>query len=234
MNCAKERKENKRSIFGIILVIVGLVLIGKKMELFPSEISHIIISWQMLLIAIGSIIVLFQKNYRTGLILIAVGSFFMLPKLFDIPYDMKNMLWPSILVVVGLLMITVRNRHGKASKKKTDENNIDILNFMSGGERKITSDNFSGGKVTTIFGGGEIDLTATKLKGDRPTIDVFTIFGGSEFIVPRDWDVQIEVTTIFGGMEDKRARKSSLERKGDNVLVIKGFTVFGGVEIKSY
>lgn len=227
-------KNNKRSIVGIILIIVGLVLIAKKMDMIPPEVSHIIISWQMLLIAIGALNIFTKENYRSGLILISIGSFFILPKFFDIPYDMRNMFWPAILVVIGLLMLTVRNRHKNIIKTGSSDNYIDVLNFMGGGKRKITSENFSGGKVTSIFGGSEIDLTTAKMQDKQTTIDVFTIFGGSEIVVPRGWHVQVDVTSIFGGFDDKRGPVDAGHADAEKVLIIKGVTIFGGGEVKSY
>jgi hypothetical protein len=61
---------------------------------------------------------------------------------------------------------------------------------------------------------------------------VVTIFGGSVFILPSNWNVKVDIVTIFGGFADKReARDYSPD---EPVLFIKGFTLFGGGEIKSH
>ena len=91
-----------------------------------------------------------------------------------------------------------------------------------------------GGKVTRIFGGNEIDLTSAKIQNNEPLIDVFTIFGGCEIVVPRGWDVQVDVTSIFGAFDDKRGPVDYSNTEPNKVLRIKGFTIFGGGEIKSY
>ena len=94
----------------------------------------------------------------------------------------------------------------------------------------MTSPMMEGGRITSIFGGSEVDLTKAKaLPG--ATIDVLTLFGGSEIRVPADWKIKIEVTAILGGFEDKR---TDLSHDDDApVVVIKGLTMFGGGEIKS-
>ena len=158
-----EFKSKKRSIVGIIFIVVGAVLIAKKLDVIPSSVSHIIISWQMLLIGIGTANILSKQNYRSGLILITIGTFFILPKIFDIPFEVRNMFWPAIFVVIGVLMLTVKNRHQFSKNIGVSDNFIDLFTFMGGGKRKITSDNFMGGKVTSIFGGSELDLTAAKV-----------------------------------------------------------------------
>jgi len=204
------------------------------MDIIPASISHIIISWQMLLIGIGMLNIITNKNYSSGLILISIGTFFILPRVFDIPFEVREMFWPAIFVVIGMLMITVKNRHRGLGKGESSENYIDLLTLMGGGKRKITSNQFLGGKVTSIFGGSEIDLTAANIQDNEPILDVFTLFGGTKIIVPNNWDVQVDVTSIFGGFDDKRGPIDNLGEGTKKVLLIKGFTIFGGGEVKSY
>ncbi len=229
----QEHKSKKRTFLGLIFIVVGAALIAKKTGIMPENISQIIISWQMLLIAVGIARIFNKDNYR-GLILITIGTFFIIPKVFDIPIDVREMFWPAIFVILGVLMIIVRNRHKGFGEGESKENFIDLLTFMGGGKRKITSDNFLGGKVTSIFGGSEIDLTSANIQNNEVIIDVFTIFGGCEMVVPRAWDVQVDITSIFGGFDDKRGPVEPTLNDGKKVLKIKGFTIFGGGEVKSY
>lgn len=226
-----EHKSQKRSIVGIIFIVIGAVLIAKKMDVIPSYLSHIIISWQMLLIGIGAVNIITKQNYRSGLILITIGTFFIAPKIFDIPFELRNMFWPIIFVIIGVLMLTVRNRHNFPKNVTGSDNFIDLFTFMGGGKRKITSDNFKGGKVTSIFGGSELDLTSASIENKECVLDVFTMFGGTEIVVPNDWDVRVDVTSIFGGFDDKRG---PVVGESKNVLTIKGVNIFGGGEVKSY
>ncbi len=227
------QKSKKRSMLGIIFITVGAILIAKKLEIIPESISHIIISWQMLLVAIGAFNILINKNYSSGLILISIGTFFILPKVIDIPFEVREMFWPAIFVVVGIVMLTVRNRHNGFGSEESSEHQIDMLTVFGGGNRKITSNQFLGGKVTSIFGGSEIDLTGASPQNNNCLLDVFTMFGGSEIAVPRDWEVQIDVVSIFGGFDDKRGPVTHIGEE-KKILIIKGFTIFGGGEVKSY
>lgn len=226
-----EYKSKKRALVGIVFIIVGAVLIAKKMDLIPASISHIIISWQMLLIAIGVINIVSKHNFRSGLILIIIGTFFILPNLINIPFEVKTMFWPAIFIAIGLVMITARNRNRFPKNIGLSDNHIDLLTFMGGGKRKITSENFMGGKVTSIFGGSELDLTSAILKENECFVDVFTMFGGLEIVVPNNWEVRVEVTSIFGGFDDKR---NVIKTDSTKVLIIKGVNIFGGGEVKSY
>ena len=59
------------------------------------------------------------------------------------------------------------------------------------------------------------------------------VFGGLKITIPPHWDIKTEVTTVFGGIEDKRpviATKIDTSK----VLILKGNTIFGGIEIRSY
>jgi hypothetical protein len=51
--------------------------------------------------------------------------------------------------------------------------------------------------------------------------------------VPSDWDVKSDIVAIFGGIEDKR----SLENVSINpskVLLLKGTSIFAGIEIRNF
>lgn len=229
-----KRKANKRSLMGIIFIVVGLVLIASKLDVISDSVRHVIVSWPMLLIGIGVFNILSNKNYSSGLILVTVGSFFILPRMFDIPFEVKDMFWPAIFVAIGVIMLTVKNRHKKFGESENSEHEIDMLTLFGGGNRKITSGQFLGGKVTSIFGGSEIDLVGAKLKEEQCIIDAFTMFGGVEVSVPRNWEVQVDVVSIFGGFNDKRGPVEFNTEVGKKILIIKGFAIFGGGEVKSY
>ena len=96
------------------------------------------------------------------------------------------------------------------------------------------SDNFKGGRLTSIFGGSEINLTNCKLAEGKNVIDVFMVFGGNVLIVPPDWSIKIEVVSIFGGFSDKRHNFTDESKKENKELYIKGMAIFGGGEIKNY
>ena len=64
-------------------------------------------------------------------------------------------------------------------------------------------------------------------------LDVTCIFGGVEIIVPGDWNIKVEVAAVLGGFEDNR-KAPGKPVDPDKTLIIKGVTVFGGGEIKSY
>ncbi len=107
---------------------------------------------------------------------------------------------------------------------------VKIDSIFSGNERVVLSSNFRGGKVGTIFGGVVLDCKAAQIQQDI-VIDIYSVFGSVELIFPANWRVINETTTIFGAVEDKRrlVNSTGIERR----VIITGFTLFGGVEIKN-
>ncbi|HEX2866829.1 MAG TPA: DUF5668 domain-containing protein [Ignavibacteriales bacterium] len=119
-------------------------------------------------------------------------------------------------------------------KKRTiSEDFLDETSVFSGTKKSITSDNFKGGKITSIFGGSEIDLYNCRLAPGDNILEVTCIFGGTTLYIPRDWKVVVDVTPVFGGFSDERRKDPSITYNDDRKLIIKGALIFGGGEIKT-
>jgi len=235
----EERSQpNKRLGMGLILIAVGAILISNNFGLIPENISRVLVSWQMLIIAIGTVNLFTDKNKTWPWVVITVGVCFLLPRIFNIPDEMKQMLWPSIFIAIGLVLLLTRGKKKTECKKGHDKLSADYLDevyVFGGGNKVITSDNFQGGKVTAIFGGAEMDLTNATIQDKEVVLDLFMMFGGGSIVVPSNWDVQVQVTSIFGGFADERKLVTTYDSNlKKQTLIIKGTALFGGGEIKSY
>lgn len=227
---------NNRVIIGVILVLAGLFLVIRNTGIFPDFIDNIIFSWPMLLVAIGLVMTLGGSEKTAGVIVMAVGGFFLIPTIFRETFHAYNLFWPSIFIIIGVIFIVTRQRgvNSVSSKGMVGNDYIDYVNIFSGGDRQIVSDNFKGGKVTCIFGGMELDLTKSKLATGRNEVEIACVFGGATIIVPDSWLVTIEVTPVLGGFTDSRKLTPGRIIDQTSQLVLKGAVVFGGGEIKSY
>lgn len=229
--------QSNRAIIGVVLVVVGAFLIMRNTGIFPGFIDHIVFSWPMLLVTIGLVITLGSSENKTGgIIVMAVGAFFLVPHIFRETFDF-NMFWPAVFIIVGLIFIFSKKRggwRGITTVSQVGDDYIDIINIFSGGERQIMSENFKGGKVTAIFGGSEIDLSQAKLAQGISELEIACIFGGTTIIVPSDWNVKVEVVPVLGGFGDERKLVIGRSVDTSRQLIIKGAVVFGGGEIKSY
>ena len=227
---------NNRAVIGVILVLVGLFLVLRNTGFFPGYIDHIIFSWPMLLVTIGVVITIGSAGGKTsGIIVMAVGAFFLIPHIFRETFDV-NMFWPSVFIIIGVIFIFSRRRgwNSESVSPQVGDDYIDYVHVFSGGERQIVSDNFRGGKVTAVFGGSEIDLTKARLAPGVAELELACVFGGCTIIVPDDWNVKIEVVPVLGGFGDSRKLNPGRVTDTTRQLVIKGAVVFGGGEVKSY
>jgi len=206
----------------------------------PEPLDHfiddILFSWQMLLIVIGVITLTGSDNKTPGIVMISVGGFFLIPELFTDFFRSFNFFWPALFIVIGVVLLMNSRRLVKkldfSSSNKADY--IDYVNIFSGAERQLITENFQGGKVTSIFGGGEVDLTRSSLAPGDNVIEITCIFGGTTIIVPDNWNVVIDVTPILGGFSDSRKMRGDVIRDNTRSLIIRGTVIFGGGEIKSY
>jgi len=227
---------SNRVLIGVILVFAGLFLVLKNTGLFPDPLYHIVFSWPMLLIAIGLVMTLGATEKTAGVIVLAVGAFFMIPRIFSETFHMYDMFWPSIFIIIGVIFIVTRRKawNAASSKGMIGDDYFDYVNVFSGGERQIVSQNFRGGKISAVFGGIEIDLTKAKMAPGRIELEIACVFGGATIIVPDDWYVTLEVTPVLGGFSDSRKLAPGRTYDSSSQLVIKGAVVFGGGELKSY
>jgi len=220
---------------GFLFIVIGILFLLNRLDLMPYEVSHIVFSWQMLLIGIGTFN-LINKRYTPATILISLGVIFMIPEFIDIDYNTRRLFWPIAIVLIGVVMIVRRNKGLNESVLDISyDGGIDVIDHSSifGGNKLIcTSRNFKGGRVTSIFGGSEINFQQTEIGSDTAVIDVFTMFGGSKFLVPQDWNVKIDVVSIFGGFNDKRFL-GAYNESAKKTLIIKGFTIFGGGDVRN-
>lgn len=229
---------SNRVIIGVIMVLAGLFLVIRNTGFFPDFIDNVVFSWPMLLVTIGLVMTLGATEKTAGIIVMAVGGFFMIPLIFRETFHMYNMFWPSIFIIVGIIFIV--SRRGSWSHSITGQKGIsgddfvDYVSVFSGGERQIVSKNFRGGKITAVFGGLELDLTRAELAPGVSELEIACVFGGATLIVPDDWHVTIEVTPVLGGFSDSRKLRPGRTVDPAKHLVIRGAVVFGGGEIKSY
>jgi predicted membrane protein len=234
----RRRHVNSRRGWGVVLILLGLVLFANVFNLLPYGVWDVIFSWEMLLIVIGVLSLINNRSVVPGLILIAIGLYFMGVHHWELPYYLKKAFWPAILLIFGLYLIISPPRYfrhwHKSGAQEDNRDFIDEVAVFSGGDRIVTSQNFKGGRIVSVFGGSKINLMSAKLAPGAQILDTMSVFGGSTVIVPAGWTVKVEVTSIFGGFSDKRERMANLVYDQETMLVIKGLAIFGGGEVKSF
>jgi predicted membrane protein len=227
----------KRVAVGAVILLAGLALLLSNLGFFDFELRRYILRWQMILIAIGTIFIFSRDKRGTGIILLIIGIAFYIRDFLDLSFNFWQVFWPCMLILAGILILFRHKIDSIDCQKKTltDDDIVDEVNVFGGGDRTIVSQNFSGGKILAIFGGSNFNLTRAKLAPGQNTIEVMAVFGGMKLIVPEEWKIKINVVSIFGGFSDKHGYSSkSSTNPAESELVIKGFVMFGGGEIKSF
>ena len=235
---------DKKLIAGGLLIAAGALLFLDTFDLVFFNMSYYIFSWKTLLIGIGLIMLTSPERRTTAYVLIGLGIFFWLPSIFEYNVHIRQVFWPLLLIGVGAIILTRRKSYGPHRRTyKTNDGSgrttemdmdyLDDISILGGGTKRVQTENFKGGRITAIFGGSEFDLKTASISPEGCVVDVFTMFGGSKLIVPEDWQVKSDVVSLFGGFTDKRSLRPS-DADPNKTLVLKGFVMFGGVEVKNY
>ncbi len=235
-----------RVMAGLVIIIIGGLLLAQKLGAwFPDW----LFSWQTLLIAIG-IFVGAKHNFRPGgwLIPIFIGMLFLYDRFFP-EINLRPYFIPLILIAIGAVMILVpRHLRGTSRWHRRNEDTqtvndtqigidtsnevMDSVTIFGGVKKNVISKSFKGGELVTIFGGTEINLMQADIKG-KVKLEIVQVFGGTKLIIPANWNIQSEMVSILGDIQDSRmTSKDSVDP--NKILVIDGFSMFGGISIKSY
>ncbi len=227
------RQPSSRIFAGIFICVIGFIfLLGSLGRLNVGDL--IAGYWPLILIAGGCWLLLANRvqDLGPGVILIALGGFFMLAKWNVFGVNAWKIFWPILIIAAGLWILLrpgTRGFTGAAPAVKEDDINMSVL--FSGGNRRIESERFRGGKATALFGGLELDFTSTRLEGNQATVELTAIFGGVGIRVPRDWKIVSESHALFGAVEDKRIPAVPAEETPPT-LFIRATALFGGIEVK--
>src|ERR1700744_6002359 len=119
-----------------------------------------------------------------------------------------------------------------SSYRPSPDDYLDAVSVFGGVKKTILSKNFRGGEVVNVFGGAELDFTQADING-RVVIDITQIFGGTKIVVPSNWRVVPDLSAVFASVDDKSIRNSD-SADSDKVFILKGVSVFAGVDIRSY
>lgn len=252
----KAQKSHRRGKIagGLAIVFFGVVYLLKQLG---YDIPSYLISWQMILIVIG-IIVLIKHKFRKfhGYLLIIIGKLFLFAEWYPDLINSK-IIFPIALILVGLCVVFSKNKkcghnrrrqrfskenwkhiheahkRGYAAYNVNEEDFIDSVSFFGGITKTVVSKNFKGADIVSFFGGTDVNLSQADFK-DRIVVDVTNVFGGTTLTIPNNWEVISEVASIFGSFEDKRPQHQRDAGEETKVLILRGTCMFGGIEVNSF
>lgn len=213
-----------RIVTGVIIIAIGVGFLLDTLNIFEfSEIAKD--WWPLAVIGVGALMFFNETSRSWAFFLTLLGVALQVRELGFTDINPWQLLWPLVIIFVGLSLLVRRGLHRKVSKAERD----DLTAILGGTDQRSTADDFKGSKVTAVMGGVKLDLRKATIKKEA-TIEVFSFWGGIELIVPRDITVRNQTSAILGGVEDKTEQESG---KNAPVLYITGDVIMAGVEIKN-
>lgn len=226
-------KKSRNVMWGIVLIIIGVILGGNALEIF--NINLFFDGWWTLFIIVPSLIGIFTDYDKKGnVISFIIGILLLLAcnGVFNFELVWKLIL-PIIIIFIGLSMVfkdtfskEVNNKIKKLNNGLSSDEGYSAM-FSS---QNINFDNeeFKSTNLNAVFGGIKFDLKNAIIKEDV-VINASSIFGGIDIYVPDNCKVKIKSNSIFGGVSNNKKYNS---KDGNYTIFINATCMFGGVQIK--
>lgn len=236
----RPRNKGDKKWFGFALLAVGLFILLRRFDLFFFE-WHTM--WPWILIVIGTAIGVKSKfRNNASWVLILIGVFHLVPVFTIFGVTSTALALPGLLIAIGLLIIFNPSKKKFGSRRcedkiKTFTNNsseLDVDVTFGGHKELITSKSFRGGRISSTFGGVEINMMNADTSEKYINLNLDITFSGAELIVPSHWIIQNNIDTTLAGVEDKRSVVTQPNAENTITLVLAGSCTFGSIEIKSY
>jgi len=237
--------------WGLAIISIGVIFLLDQMGIVSA---HYIFQffWPAILIFFGVEGVVFRTGHGRfwGSFLTLAGVVLLLSN-FGYLHVRWSMFWPLAIILWGLWILSrslglggscswspwgakwVRPLHIDAERGfASDSGDLHADTVFSTTNRRITSKNFRGGKLATVFGEIKIDLTEAEMEGDEAALHLDAVFGAVEIRVPISWVVVSRGAAVFGEYSDRTVH-SQPPGPGVKRLIVKGGAVFGSVVIKN-
>ena len=150
-----------------------------------------------------------MRNFYWGFILILFGFLLLLDNLGAI--DFKEFIsdyWPLLLILWGVSILARRQPRpagaagaGVPSPELSSQIDSELVHQSSvfgNIDVKVTSQQFKGGSISTVFGESFIDLSSAKFAEGEHELRVHGVFGDSRIILPPDAAAAVSASSVLG------------------------------------
>ena len=215
----------KKKVFGIVLLVLAALVLLQGNFGIPSLGGQI---WPLIGIgffAYQSVEALLRRHLTsatfTALVALMIANHF-----YDIlPIPNQSLFWASVLIVLGVSMLTHTNRTWNGKKwwydgEKTILTDKEVA-FGAGTfykqDQELVEDEFEVG-----FGNAKIYYDNAEMLGDFATLNIEVGFGNAVIYVPQHWRVDLKVETFCGA-----AKADAPVAPTSKTLIIRGDVAFG-------
>ena len=229
MDGGKAGIPSSRLVLGTVAIILGILFTLNNLGII--EVSDYLRFWPVALIAFGMAVFLESSKtpgqFAGGVVMLA-GMLLLLNNLGVLRFRLHDW-WPLLLVLIGISIIW--RGYDRARVADVDPSStVSAIAVLGGVERTCNSQDFRGGELKAFMGGCAVDLRKADMKVGEAVIQTFALWGGIEIKVPEDWSVSLQAFPILGGFDEKTQAPREGPKK---VLIIKGFAIMGGVEVRN-
>lgn len=215
----------KKKAFGIVLLVLAALVLLQGNFGIPSLEGEI---WPLIGIgffAYQSVEAILRRHLTsasfTALVALMIANHF-----YDIlPIPNQSLFWASVLIVLGVSMLTHTNRTWNGKKwwydgEKTILTDKEVA-FGAGTfykqDQELVEDEFEVG-----FGNAKIYYDNAEMLGDSATLKIEVGFGNAVIYVPQHWRVDLKVETFCGA-----AKADAPVAPTSKTLIIRGDVAFG-------
>ena len=215
----------KKKAFGIVLLVLAALVLLQGNFGIPSLEGKI---WPLIGIgffAYQSVEAILRRHFTsasvTALVALMIANHF-----YDIlPIPNQSLFWASVLIVLGVSMLTHTNRTWNGKKwwydgEKTILTDKEVA-FGAGTfykqDQELVEDEFEVG-----FGNAKIYYDNAEMLGDIATLNIEVGFGNAVIYVPQHWRVDLKVETFCGA-----AKADAPVAPTSKTLIIRGDVAFG-------
>jgi predicted membrane protein len=153
-----------------------------------------------------------MRNVFWGLVLVTFGVLFLLDNLGVADFgDIIHNFWPLILIFWGVSVLIRRrdttggtvevNVVGEASIANEIQQDLIHQSTVFGDFfSSVTSGNFMGGSVSTVFGDCDLDLSKATFAEGEHILRIHGVFGNTTVVLPKDCAASIQSSTVLGSI----------------------------------
>jgi hypothetical protein len=239
-------------LLGALILGAGVVLLLDQQGILSAD-RVFNYFWPAVLIA-GGIVTLVGCRGRGGrgiwgFVMLGWGILLVLANLGIGRFRFENV-WPIVVIGIGVSMVyQALGSHGSPgggdrpqwmdyvnpwSRSGSEDSDLNHVAIFGGFNKRVTSQNFRGGKLISFCGGYQIDLRKADIPaGGTAVIEAVAIMGGGEIKVPESWQVSMDGVGIFGGYSDESRQLPQENSAAQKKLVVKGVAILGGVVVKN-
>jgi Cell wall-active antibiotics response 4TMS YvqF/Domain of unknown function (DUF5668) len=248
--------DNRRSfswtlLLGALILGAGVVLLLDQQGILSAD-RVFNYFWPAVLI-LGGLVTVIDSRGRGGrglwgFFMLGWGILLVLSNL-GIGHFRFESIWPIAVIGIGIAMIyqAVGSRGGPDgcdrpqwmdyinpwSRSGSEDSGLNHVAIFGGFNKRVTAQNFRGGKLISFCGGYQLDLRKAGMEGDTATIEAIAVMGGGEIKVPENWQVSMDGIGIFGGYSDESSQQQPAPGVVQKKLIVKGVAILGGVVVKN-